>query len=108
VIPHDANALAAQGTRLTMVIFSDYSQIMERINVSEFKATCLRLLDRVRETGQPIEILKNGKSLAIVQPPPVGKGKAAFGAMKASLFTGPLGDVMTPLDESHWEVLRKR
>lgn len=93
---------------LTVVTLDDYSHIMERVNVSEFKATCLRLLDRVRETGEPIEILKNGKSLAIVQPPPVRKRKAAFGAMKSSLFTGPLGDVMTPLDESQWEVLRKK
>ena len=81
---------------------------MERVNVSEFKATCLRLLDRVRETGQPIEILKNGKPLAVVQPPSSRQGEAAFGAMKASLFTGPLGDVMTPLDESQWEVLQKK
>ena len=81
---------------------------MERINVSEFKATCLRLLDRVRETGQPIEILKNGKPLAVVQPPAARGRKTVFGAMKSSLFTGPLGDVITPVGDSHWEVLRKK
>jgi prevent-host-death family protein len=81
---------------------------MDQVNVSEFKATCLRLLDRVRETGQPLAILKNGKPLAVVQPPPGAQGKAAFGAMKASLFSGPLGDVTTPLKESQWEVLRKK
>jgi prevent-host-death family protein len=81
---------------------------MERVNVSEFKATCLRLLDRVRETGQPIEILKNGKPLAVVQPPSNRQDKAAFGAKKASLFAGRLGDVMTPLGESQWEVLQEK
>ncbi|MBM3792701.1 MAG: type II toxin-antitoxin system Phd/YefM family antitoxin [Acidobacteria bacterium] len=81
---------------------------MERINVSEFKATCLRLLDRVRETGQPLEILKNGKPLAVVQPPAHTRNRAGFGAMKASLFTGPLGDVVTPAGDSHWEALRKK
>jgi prevent-host-death family protein len=81
---------------------------VERVNVSEFKATCLRLLERVRETGEPIEILKNGKPLAVVQAPPLREGKAKFGAMKASLFAGPLGDVTTPVDESLWEVLRRK
>lgn len=93
---------------MIMVRIYDYSQSMERVNVSVFKATCLRLLDRVRETGEPIEILKNGKSLAVVQPPALKEAKAAFGARKAALFTGPLGDVVSPAGESAWEVLRKK
>ena len=33
---------------------------MKQISVSEFKAVCLGLLEKVRQTGEPIEILKNG------------------------------------------------
>lgn len=92
---------------LTIVKINDYSQIMKRVNVSEFKATCLRLLDRVRETGEPLEILKNGKPLAVVQPPAASATKPKFGSMKAALFSGPLGDVMTPATaDSEWEVLK--
>lgn len=93
---------------LMVVSVFDYSHSMERVKVSVFKATCSRLLDRVRETGEPLEILKNGKPLAVVQPPPVNEAKAAFGARKAALFTGPLGDVVSPAVEWAWEVSRKK
>jgi prevent-host-death family protein len=78
---------------------------MKQVNVSEFKAICLRLLEDVRQTGQPIEILKSGKPLAVVHPPPVANRKAAFGALRSSL-AAPVGDLVTPLDEREWEALR--
>lgn len=78
---------------------------MKRINVSEFKAVCLRLLEEVRQTGQPVEILKNGKPLAVVHPPPTASRKNAFGCLKSSL-TGPVGDLISPLNERDWDVLR--
>ena len=79
---------------------------MEQINVSEFKAVCLRLLERVRQTGEPVEILKNGKPLAVVHPPAARGRKAAFGALKGTL-RGPLGDLVQPVAEAEWEILRK-
>ena len=51
------------------------------MNVSEFKAVCLRVLERVRQTGQPLEILKNGQPLAVVYPPSTPGRRAAFGAL---------------------------
>ena len=86
-----------------MVIEGDYSQNMEQVNVSEFKAVCLRLLERVRQTGQPLEILKNGKPLAVVYPPPPPPRRACFGALQSTL-RGPVGDLVTPLDDD-WEAL---
>jgi prevent-host-death family protein len=95
-----------------MVIKSDYSQNMQlsmalqiqtQVNVSEFKATCLRLLEQVRQTGEPLEILKNGVPLAVVYPPPAAERKAAFGALKDSL-RGPVGDLISPVD-AQWEAL---
>lgn len=79
---------------------------MKRINVSEFKAVCLGLLEDVRQTGQPIEILKNGKPLAVVHPAAPASRKAAFGALRGSLV-GPVGDLISPLDSSEWEALRE-
>ena len=73
----------------------DYSRTMRQINVSEFKVGCLRLLEQVRQTGEPIEILKNGEPLAIVHPAPSKDRKKAFGAMKGTL-RGPVGDLITP------------
>ena len=55
---------------------------MQKVNVSEFKATCLGLLERVRQTGEPIEILKNGQPLAIVHPAPGRSRKGAFGGVR--------------------------
>jgi len=78
---------------------------MERINVSEFKAVCLRVLEQVRQSGEPIEILKNGELLAVVHPPPVRNRKWAYGALKHTL-KGPVGDLITPLDDEDWEALR--
>jgi prevent-host-death family protein len=75
---------------------------MEQINVSEFKAVCLRLLERVRQTGEPIEILKNGEPLAIVHPAPARSRKGAFGAMRTTL-RAPAGDLVQPFKGVEWE-----
>ena len=39
---------------------------MTTVSVSEFKATCLALLERVRKSGQPITVTKHGKPVAKV------------------------------------------
>ena len=79
---------------------------MEKINVSEFKTTCLGLLERVRQTGEPIEILKNGEPLAIVHPAPGRSRKGAFGALRSTL-RAPVGDLIQPLDGIEWDALQK-
>ena len=79
---------------------------MIEINVSEFKAVCLRALEDVRRTGEPLRILKNGKPLAVVQPPPSAR-RETFGFMKDTL-AGPVGDLLSPVtEESEWNVLRE-
>jgi len=40
-----------------------------RITATQFKARCLRLLDEVAETRQPLEITKRGQVVARVEPP---------------------------------------
>lgn len=70
---------------------------MQQINVSDFTAVCLQLLEQVRRTGEPIEIVKDGQPLAVVQPPAPVRSASGFGALKATL-RGPVGDLVTPLD----------
>ena len=79
---------------------------MEQIDVSEFNAACLRLLDKVRQTGEPIEILKNGEPLAIVQAASPRSRKGAFGALKSTLRS-PVGDLIEPMDGIEWETIQK-
>jgi prevent-host-death family protein len=40
------------------------------ITASEFKAKCLRLMEQVRRTGEPISITKRGVVVARLGPPP--------------------------------------
>jgi len=78
---------------------------MESISISEFKAVCLRLLDKINKTGVPITVTKNGQPLVVVHPVPPDKGRAKFGDMKE---TGKiLADIIEPASEpTEWEVLK--
>ncbi|MCP3997614.1 MAG: type II toxin-antitoxin system Phd/YefM family antitoxin [bacterium] len=79
---------------------------METIAISRFKATCLSLLERVRNTGEPILVTKRGTPIAQVLPPPPPEPvkKSAFGCMRGT--TRQLGDIVAPVAEGDWEVLR--
>ena len=60
---------------------------MRKIAAGRFKATCLKLMDHVAQTGEPIEITKRGKVLVRLvasasEPPPA----SIFGAAKKSIL----------------------
>jgi prevent-host-death family protein len=50
---------------VTMVM----SQLQREITASQFKARCLRLLDEVAESGEPLVVTKHGRPVARVVPP---------------------------------------
>ena len=79
---------------------------MEEVPISEFKAKCLALLDRVRKTRKPIRITRHGTPVAEVVPPSLVQDRSAWiGSMKDSIEI--LGDIISPAnEESEWEVLR--
>ncbi len=80
---------------------------MQKINVSEFKAICLRLLEQIRQTGQPIEVLKNGEPLVVVYPPiSTKKRKKSFGVLRSSI-NGTVGDLIEPVDDFNWDAISK-
>lgn len=72
---------------------------MQTISASEFKAKCLRLMDEINKTGEPILITKNGKPVSILQPYK-SVPKTLFGLHKDKLRSKD--DLVEPLDIS-WD-----
>lgn len=78
----------------------------DEIPISVFKAQCLALLKRVRETGQPIVVTKFGEPVAEVVPPAPRKPAANWlGSLAGTAEI--TGDIIAPAsDPDEWEVLR--
>ncbi len=79
---------------------------MTEVPISEFKAKCLALLERVNKTKQPIRITRHGKPVAEVLPPSPSADRSAWiGSLKDSMEFR--GDIISPAsDEDEWEALR--
>ena len=77
---------------------------MVSIQVSEFKATCLSVIERVRQTGQSILITKHGQPVAELGPARLqtrGKRQGFLGSMRGTAKVA--GDVVSPvLSEDEW------
>lgn len=88
-----------------MVIDHSKIPLMEEISISKFKATCLELLRKVRDTGQPILVTKQGEPIAEVRPPqPPRRAESPVGCMKGRVTI--LGDIVSPVSDKDWEVLK--
>jgi len=71
------------------------------IPAAVFKAECLKLMDEVARTGQPVVITKHGKPIAQLVPIPA-RSRTLFGYMKNTVKIK--GDVIAPIDEE-WSAL---
>jgi prevent-host-death family protein len=80
---------------------------MEEVAISEFKAKCLALLERVRRTKKPIRITRFGKPVAEVVPPSPETGQGEWiGSMKDTMQI--LGDIVAPVvDEADIKALHE-
>jgi prevent-host-death family protein len=58
----------------------------DRIAAAEFKARCLELMDRVRETGVEYVITKHGTPVAKLVPVADAPRRALFGSMKGTVL----------------------
>ena len=67
------------------------------INAAEFKAKCLKLIDEVAATHEPLVITKRGKPVAKLVPIENEVPASMFGYMKGTVTI--LGDIVAPLDE---------
>jgi prevent-host-death family protein len=79
---------------------------MENMAISEFKATCLAVLERVRRTKKPVLVTRFGQPVAEVVPPSAPpRPKTWIGSMVGSAEI--LGDIVSPAgEESDWEAGR--
>ena len=66
------------------------------IAAGDFKTKCLKLLDQVADTREPLVITKHGKAVARLVPMPPEPN--LFGAMAGSVIAE--GDIIAPLDSS--------
>ena len=76
---------------------------MRTIKASEFKAKCLKIMDEVAATSEPVEITKYGVPVARLVPVRQ-RPKTIIGAMKGSILY--MGDVVSPIGEE-WEAERE-
>lgn len=77
---------------------------METMSISQFKATCLQVIENIRKNGGQLLITKNGNPAAILSAPPAEVESGIYGVAKDEITF--IGDVITPLDSSDWEALK--
>jgi prevent-host-death family protein len=77
---------------------------MTTVKISEFKAKCLEILDRVARTGETLVITRRGKPLARVLPVSTAPDGDWMGSMKGSAEAAD--DLIEPVvDPEEWEAL---
>lgn len=72
---------------------------IKHVPAANFKAECLRLLDEVASTRQPIVVTKRGKPVAKLVPiedAPID----IFGRMAGTIRI--CGDIVGPIDDAKW------
>jgi prevent-host-death family protein len=78
---------------------------METISISKFKATCLAVLEQVRQTGEPVLVTKRGVPIAKIAPPSVERSQPWLGAMAGTARIE--GDIVAPATPVEcWEAER--
>jgi len=79
---------------------------MRTMPAGEFKQTCLRLLDEVGVSGEPIVITKRGRPVAQLAPVKPERAEDWLGAMRDR---GEIhGDLVAPATEpGEWDALRE-
>ncbi|MDQ8162273.1 MAG: type II toxin-antitoxin system prevent-host-death family antitoxin [Gemmatimonadota bacterium] len=78
----------------------------EFISISVFKATCLAVLERVRNTGASVVVTRRGEPIAEIMPPSAATPHAEWiGALKGTARI--VGDIVAPVVAAdEWDALR--
>jgi prevent-host-death family protein len=75
---------------------------MEEIAISKFKATCLAVLEKVKQTGQPVLVTRFGLPVAQIIPPAVTNQTRKLGTLAGTVEIH--GDIVGPItDISDWD-----
>ena len=79
---------------------------IETMSISRFKATCLSVLENVRQTGQPVRVTRRGQPMAEVVPvAPASNAASWLGSLRDSIRVH--GDIVSPVSGTDdWEALR--
>ena len=87
-------------TEMTMA--SDHGLMMSETEVAagRFKAECLKMLDEVAETREPVTITKRGRPVARLVP--VELPAPLFGALAGTVVE--YGDLISPVEDA-WDAL---
>ncbi|MGH9688176.1 MAG: type II toxin-antitoxin system Phd/YefM family antitoxin [Candidatus Acidiferrales bacterium] len=82
------------------------NKLVEEVAISEFKAKCLSLLDRVNKTKKPLRVTRRGKPIADVVPPAEESAPRDWiGSMAGTIKI--TGDIISPvIDLEDIEALR--
>jgi prevent-host-death family protein len=77
---------------------------MQKMAAGEFKAKCLKIMDRVNATREPVLITKNGHPVAKLVPVD-SAAPDFFGALAGKMEI--VGDIESPVEPPEsWEALR--
>ena len=77
---------------------------MKHMPAGEFKTHCLRVMEQVRTTRQPVVITKRGRPVAKLVPVAAPR-KSIFGCLKGVMKI--VGDIESPVVSlEDWEALR--
>ena len=76
------------------------------VAASAFQANCLRIINEMREDGEPVTITNRGKPVAVLSPvQPEREIGSIIGAMKGTVlaYDNPFGSAV---DSSEWDAMR--
>ena len=77
---------------------------MKTMAAGEFKAKCLKVMDRVNATREPVVITKKGRPIAKLVPVDPS-GQDFFGCLAGTIEI--VGDIESPVEPPEaWEALR--
>jgi prevent-host-death family protein len=77
---------------------------MKTMPAGQFKARCLKVMDQVHVTREPVTITKKGRPVAKLVPAD-GQPEDIFGCLKGEIEI--VGDIVSPaVPLKDWEVLR--
>jgi prevent-host-death family protein len=80
------------------------SKGIETMAVSQFKAKCLSVLQRVKRTGRPVLVTRFGEPIAEVVPPTARTlTRSWIGSYRKRGRI--VGDVVSPVEDAGWETL---
>lgn len=71
------------------------------VTLTQLRANIYQLIDRVLETGEPLEIERNGRILRIV--PPAGRDLERLFPPRDDIYTGDAEDFVSMDWSDHWE-----